>query len=213
MTDTPVTLFKIDKTDEEIRQTVLTNVVKMFIERGLINKKSLSKILGPLLDKNNKSQDDIYLIQLDNKLDDSNELLVKILKQKLTAISKQSSINEFLSNSSNKTKNKLLIVEEINPKATQYIKTNYASTEVFSEHELMVNLVDIINVPRYEVLDKNSDLYKTFTQEFNCKKRDIPKVLTTDPLARYYRLQQMDIVRVVRPSETSGLTTYYRIAI
>jgi DNA-directed RNA polymerase subunit H (RpoH/RPB5) len=213
-TNNTVSIFKIDKTDEDIRQTVLTNVVKMLIERKLIDKKSAPKLLSNLIDKSNRPQDDIYTIKLDHKIDDlyeNTEVMVKISKQKLTAISKQSNINEFLSQY--KMRHKILIVEEINSKATQYIKTNYSTTEIFLEYQLMINLIDNEIVPRYQILDRNSDDYKEFCNDYNCKKRDIPKLLITDPMARYYNLKKWDIVRVIRASETSGYSPYYRLVV
>ena len=210
-----ITIFKIDKTDEQIRQSVLSNIVKMFVERKLIDKKSVAKILDGLLDKNNKVQDDIYIIKLDHEIDPtnklSNTLMVKLAKQKLTAISKQSNINDFLT--TYKSNPKLLVVKDINSKATQYIKINSPMTEVFLEYELMINLIDNDLVPRYEILDRDSDIYKEFCNDYSCKKKDIPKLLITDPMARYYNLKKWDIVRIIRPSETSGYSAYYRLVI
>lgn len=197
-------IFQLEKNEEDIRRIVLKNIVKMITERGYLNKEDYKKNKSNLINQNN---DDLYTIGLNN----NTGLTVKIFNQKITGISKQSNINEFLHK--NKDVNRIIIVKSITTKAVQYIKSTYPSTEVFLENELLINLVDNILVPRYEVLERNSENYKTFFEQYQSKKRQMPRVHVTDPLARYYNLKKGDIVRIIRPSETSAVSIGYRIAI
>ena len=48
---------------------------------------------------------------------------------------------------------------------------------------------------------------------YKLKKVEMPKMFSTDPVARYYNLKENDIIRIIRPSITSGYTVFYRIII
>jgi len=201
-------IFQIEKNNDDIRKTVLTNTIKMLTERKLLKSENLEKNINDILSK--VSDDYTYTINLDT--DDADKIFaIKILNQKITAISKQSNINSFLNKFQNNPK--IIIVKAINTKALQYIFSNYIKTEIFLESSLMINLVDHVFVPKYEILDKTSDDYKQFCDKYNVKKRQIPKLLKSDPIAKYYNLKKDDIVRIVRCSELSGLSPFYRIVI
>ncbi len=124
-------------------------------------------------------------------------------------MNKATGISDFLN--SYKNNPKLVVVNSINKKAKQYISINYPKTEIFTEVELMVNLVDYVLVPKHEVLSK--DEIDKFYKEFNCKKRNMPKMLTGDAVARYYNVKPGDIVRILRPSTTSGEAPAYRLVV
>lgn len=198
-------IFQLEKNNDDIRKTVLTNTIKMFTERQLLDVNKLDDNIKKVIAM---SSDD-YLYPID--LNSGKKCIIKIFNQKITGISKQSGISDFL----NKYRDtqKLIVVKSITTKASQHVKNNYPNTEVFLENELMINLIDYVLVPKYEVLDRNSDNYKTFYDQYQCKKRQIPKLLVTDPMARYYNLKKNDIVRIIMPSENTGLAPLYRLVI
>lgn len=203
-------IFQIEKNNEDIRRTILTNIVKMLTERKLINEENTDQNIKKLL--STQSDDYSYGINVDKYTDNLDKFFaIKIIHQKITAISKQSGISDFLYKY--KDNPKIVIVKNISTKANQYVLNNFTKTEIFLEHELLINLVDHEYVPKYETLDKNSDDYIKYNEIFHCKKRNIPKLLLTDPVARYYNLKKHDIVRVLRPSETAGYSSLYRIVI
>jgi DNA-directed RNA polymerase subunit H (RpoH/RPB5) len=199
-------IFQIEKNNEDIRKNVLTNIIKMLTERKLLNQADLEENINKLV--NTQSDDHSYIINVNHP---DKYYAIKIMHQKITAISKQSGISDFL----NKYKDnpKIVVVKGINTKAQQYIMNNYTKTEVFLDYELMINLVDHILVPRYEVLDTESDEFINFRETFHCKKRNIPKLLHTDQAARYYNLKPGNIVRVIRVSETTAYAPFYRLVI
>lgn len=203
-------IFQIEKNNEDIRQSVLTNTIKMLTERTILNadkvESNIKKIISMTPD------DNIYILDKDKyKEKEKTQIAIKIFNTKITSISKQSAINDFLNK--HQQYHKIIIVKSINTKTSQYLTTNFPDTELFLEHNLMINLIDNVLVPRYEVLDKETDDYKTFCEMYQCKKRNIPKLLSNDPMAKYYNLKKGDIVRVIRPSETSGYSPSYRIVV
>lgn len=203
-------IFQIEKNNEDIRKTVLMNTVKMLTERGLLKKENLEGNIKMLTSV--QSDDYSYTINLDNYKDENDKSIsLKIMHQKITAISKQSTISEFLIK--NKDVPKIIIVKNINTKAIQYISTNFTKTEIFLENELMINLIDNVLVPKYELIDRESETYKNFCSDYKCKKKNVPRALISDPVARYYNLKKGDLVRVIRPSETSVNSPMYRLII
>lgn len=182
-------------------QIVLTNIIKMFAERKYISdeRSKINEIL------NMQPNDLTYHI----KIDDGSTISIKFMLQKITAVNKTSGINDFLNYF--KDNHKFIVVNSINKKAHQYIKNNYKNTEIFSEEELMINLVDHVLVPKHELLsDQEKDI---FFDKYHCKKRSVPKMLTSDPIARYYNMKPNDIVRITRPSKQSGYSRSFRLVI
>ena len=207
---TTLNIFQVEKNNDDIRKTILTNIIKMLTERKLLNYESLDKNIKNLQETG--TDDYSYMLTVENnKNDDEKKIAIKIFNQKISGISKQSGISDFL----NKYKDipKIIIVKSINTKSLLHVANNYPRTEIFLENQLMVNLVDNVLVSKYELLERETDDYKNFCEEYKCKKRNIPKLHIYDPTAKYYGLKKGDIVRVIRPSETSGKSPFYRIVI
>lgn len=201
-------LHLVEKSRVQIIETILTNIVKMLTERKLIKQTNTNKKIDELI--NTQSDELIYKITLDTFTDNSDKIFaVKIIPQKITAVNKASGISDFLNTF--KANPKLVVVDSISKKAQQFISTNFPKTEIFTEVELLINLVDYVLVPRHEVL--TTDEVENFYKEFNCKKRNVPKMLTSDPVARYYNVKNGDIVRILRPSITSGVAPAYRLVV
>ena len=203
-------IFQIEKGSEDIRRTILTNVVKMLIERKLLNNDKFEEHVSKLIEK--KPDESLYTINMDNYKDDADKkFIIKIFDQKIVSISRQSPINEFLL----KYKNipKIIIVKEINTKSAQFITSAYPKTELFLEHELLINIIEADIVDRYEPLDRDSEQFKQFHQDYQSKKRRDPFLFHTDAMAKYYNLKKGDIVRIIRSSETSSESPFYRLVI
>lgn len=221
----PSVTYQSEMSNKDISQRILENIVKMFDERGLINmtdknkdekykmeSEELSKIAQEYVDKFViiDFDDNKYTMEFE-KENIKYKCVIKIFNQKVTIINKNSQLNEFLSKYKNDYK--LIIVDEINEKSLQSINSMYNNTEVFKKDSLMTNLIENGLVPRYQVIDKQSDDYKNFYDDYLTKKRNLPRILLHDPMAKYYNLKKDDIVRVIRASETSGISNSYRIVV
>ncbi len=83
------------------------------------------------------------------------------------------------------------------------------NTEVFSETFFLINLVDHIDSPKYELLSEEES--KEVLETYILKKKEMMKVLTTDPVVTYFNLKRGDVIRIIRYSEQSGKNVAYRI--
>jgi len=200
--------YNIEKNTEEIKNEILKNIIKMLAERNFINKENIDKNIKKLVDK--ESIDLIWELEVDHFVNKDDKIFaIKFISQKITAVNKALGISDYLNNY--KSNHKILVVKEISKKAYQYILNNYQNTEVFREDELLINIVDHILVPKHEVLTEEEQ--NNFFKDYNCTKKNMPKILSTDPIARYYNMQPGQICRIIRPSETSGYTTCYRLVV
>ena len=181
--------------------TILLNLIKMLTERKVLNIENESKNYKKLIDQ--KSDKNIFKI----KSDYNNDIYhIMFIYGKLTTIKKIQDIDIFFENS--KKDNRIFIGENINQKTyKQFLE--YKNTEVFFDYELLINVIDHNLQPKFEVLSSSDieNLHKSYILD----NKDIPVMLTTDRIARYYKLKDGDIVRIIRSSITSGYITSYRI--
>jgi len=208
-------LLPVRKDYEIIRLEVLTNLIKMFSERKYINKDNIkiniNKIKKP-------ESSDTYIINLDNEIKaegtninknfNGKNLVVKIIHQKITGITKIPVIKEFIDNFP--LQHKIFIFTSISDKAKSSLMS-IPNTEVFIEPFLMINLVEHIDSPSYEVLSENE--VKEIQESYMLQKKEIPKILSSDPVVTYFNLKRGQVIRIIRASEQSGLAVAYRIVI
>ena len=127
---------------------------------------------------------------------------------KLTTIKKVQGIDLFIDMSKNN--NRIFIADNINQKTyKQFLE--YNNTEVFFSNELLMNIIDHDFQPRFEILTEAE--IENFFKSYQLNKNYIPKMVSIDPIARYYNLKEGAIVRIIRPSITSGYSSFYRIVI
>lgn len=199
------TIFQIEQNNDDIKKTVLTNSIKMLTERGLLNATQLNDNIKKVI--TGISDDNMYTIELMNK----KKYNIKIINQKITAISKQSNISEFLERFSNH--HNILIIKEGSKKVLQTIHADYPETEVFIEAEMMINLAESDQVPKHETVEKDSVEYKKFFEEYLVTKRQMPLIFVSDMAARYYGMKSGDLCRIRRPSKNAGYVNAYRLVV
>lgn len=204
-------LLPIEKNSESKKNTILTNIIKMLTERKLLDKSKQDQYIKKLIET--QSDDQTYRINLDYPYDKDNKtMIIRLINQKITSISKSASISDLLT--TYKTQPKIIVVTSINPKSRYLIQldeTSYPNTEIFLEKELLINIVDHVSQPKFQLLTEEEA--KEVLRVYHAKRRDIPKILVTDPISLYYNAKPGHMFRIIRPSETAGEAVSYRLVI
>ena len=88
----------------------------------------------------------------------------------------------------------------------------YNNVEIFTMLEFTINIIDNIYVPKHILLtlEEKTELLEDYV---NIKEYQFAKIFITDPIAKYYGAQKGDIFRIIRPSEATGESIYYRLVI
>lgn len=207
-------LLPIEKNNESRKNIILTNIIKMLTERNLLDKSKQDQYIKQLIGI--QSDDQTYKIDLDYPDimygEGGKTMIVRLINQKITSISKSPGISDLLI--TYKTEPKIIVVTGINPKSRYLIQSDqitYPNTEIFLEKELLINIVDHVSQPKFTLLSDEET--KVVLNGYHAKRRDIPKMLLTDPISCYYNAKPGQMFRVVRPSETSGEAVSYRLVI
>lgn len=186
-----------------LKERILLNITKMLSERKFLDKNKLEENYKKLI--NQKNEEDIYKI----KSDFSDKIyFIMFVFGKLTTIKKIHGIDTFMDLS--KKNNRLFIANQINQKTYKQFM-EYNDTEVFFEYELLTNIIEHDLQPKFEIL--SNEERTNYFESYKTKKIEMPKMLSIDPIARYYNLKGGDIVRIIRPSITSGYVVSYRIVV
>ena len=107
----------------------------------------------------------------------------------------------------------LLVVEgRLNPAANKWAEEAKAakgvSIDVFNEDELVVNITKHELVPKHEPLSEKEA--EAALAAFQLTKAQLPRMMSRDPVARYFGLKRGDVVKITRKSETAGTYSTYR---
>ncbi len=80
--------------------------------------------------------------------------------------------------------------------------------ELFSEDELVLNITKHKLMPKHTLLTPQEK--EEFLVQSGLKEAQLPRILPTDPMAKYLGARRGDIIRIVRRSETAGKCVMYR---
>ena len=93
--------------------------------------------------------------------------------------------------------------------AKELLNDEYKLYEIFSMKNLMFNITHHEIVPRHILL--NQEEIDMILKQYQTTRAQLPKLLTTDPVAKYYGMKAGDVCKIIRQSPMTGESYYYRI--
>lgn len=187
----------VEYTIKEKHQIIFENALKMLWRRNLIsNYKSI-------LDKTSEitSNKEIKI-----KLDDGSFASIYIVNGKVSSISNNSPIDDYLKDTNIL---KILVIEEPSKRVFKQVIEDYPNTNIFFFHEFMEDIPSKNIIPQHILLteeEKNELLV-------NFKNKNLKKIFTTDMMSRYFDAKVDDIFRIERLNITSGKGVDYRVVV
>lgn len=196
-----IPIYKSEPTKTKI---IIENVVKMLSKRIYIDS---NKKKNQLLDFDKSMEnienrgDHTYIIEALN----GDKYALKIIFQKISATGKQSILHDFLTDYVQYKR--IIVAKEFNNKISEFVTRN--KSQIFSENIMLEDMIENIYQPKFELLDpEEMDLMR---KEYNTSDYTTSKILQTDPVTKYFDLKKGDIIRIIRPSPTSGESVSYRV--
>jgi len=191
-------IMNLEYETSEKTQIILMNICKMLKDRRMIkNSKELYSIIKNIGDN----------LEVNFNYESKN-IAIKIIYNSITTIKDSNDIENFLDKYSKY--NKFIVITSLSKKAFKQFD-EYPLTEVFQEIELMVNVLEHDLQPKFRLLTKSEvdEYFKTYEN----KKREMPRIVDSDPVARYFGAKIGDIFEIIRPSVTTGESITYRIVV
>jgi len=205
-------LLPIEKSNYQKINMIKTNIIKMFYHRGYIKEENLQKSIKKLVDQENDDYEYTLTLDLDTNYNTTikdKQIIIKLFDYKISSINKTSPIGEFITKYNNMYK--FMVVEDINSKSVKIISGYSTQCEIFKISELMLCIVEHTLVPNHKVLTREESTI--MREEYCANKRDMPLILTTDPVARFYNMKPDEICRIIRPSILTVEAPFYRIVV
>lgn len=74
--------------------------------------------------------------------------------------------------------------------------------EEFPESDLLVNITKHVLVPKHTIM--SSEEKSALIKRYRLKDTQLPRIMLSDPVARYYGMRRGQVMRIERASETAG---------
>ena len=192
--------INIEYNSKEIRNIVLTNILKMLTRRNLIDL-DLNIDIDVSIFK--KLDIDIYSIDLN----ENTQYIIYIIHTKLNNISQNTVLNDYLLDKIDI--HKIIIGTSVSKRVVKQIINDYKNTEFFFEYEMMEDIPSKIFIPEHILL--NADDKNKILSHYS--ELELAKIFSTDMMSRYYYAKPGDIFKIIRPSITAGKNIFYRIVV
>ena len=193
------TIKNVELNKKEKAKIILENTIRMLIRRNKLKNTNfdtkVEKAISGLDDKMKT------IIKSDQ---DESKIGIIFAPDGMSTIKKAVNFEDFLVK--NESLYKVVIIKDINKKVLKQI-LQFQNTEVWWEDELLEDLISKTIIPKHIVLSEKER--EIFLQ--NYKMKELSTIFSTDIMARYYKMKINDVVRIVRPSNTSGNSIFYRL--
>ena len=152
-----------------------------------------------MIDKHASAPDSVGLVWLE--FNNENNVGIKHLRAFAHHIEEQNFRTGIFISAVNPTKSALKVIPSVLPSVI----------EVFNEQDLLVNITKHELVPRHVLL--SAEEKKAVLERYRVKENQLPRMQTTDPVAKYLGLKRGQVVKIIRESVTAGRYASYRYVI
>lgn len=104
----------------------------------------------------------------------------------------------------------LVLCENMTQNNLKSLHSCGASVEIHLVGRLQFNITKHNLVPKHEVIVDKAEIESILTRYKLKSRHQLPIILKTDPIAKYYAMRSGDIVKITRTSETAGEYIVYR---
>jgi len=197
--------ISFEMNEEEKKHSAIKTIISMLMARKWLDetdKFDREKYFNELIKNSGETLDTTFLM-CKNK-----NVAIKFYNSKLNSLKNDREIDTFLTNYS--THHKILIVNEVAPKPKKQILDN-SNIEVFTLIELIKDISQHILVDKHVLLTKEEA--EQFIKEYDVVPANLSKIYIDDPMSRFLFAKPGDIIKIIRYSEISGYSSYYRLVV
>ncbi|KIY43770.1 RPB5 subunit of DNA-directed RNA polymerase [Fistulina hepatica ATCC 64428] len=148
-----------------------------------------------------------------NKVDNPREQIFIYFCQEKSVGVKELRVLFQIMNTKDITRGIIIYTQSITSSAKKALGTDISKkgflVEDFAEADLLVNIMHHTLVPQHIVLSIEEK--RELLEKYRLKETQLPRIQIGDPVARYLGLRRGQVVKIIRPSETSGRYASYRI--
>lgn len=195
--------------DEECMYKVRKTVLEMIEDRGY-NVPEFEKInFEQFLIKYENKNIDIYIndeennkkiyVHFHNEVKNFGKNDLKNILQKIILLYEDENINLIL----------ILKEKENNIVSKELTKESYKNIEIFLKKRMIINITRHVYVPKHIILNNEEEL--ELLEKYNITKNKLPKILKSDPIAKYYGMKTEQICKIIRKSPEVAEYVYYRL--
>jgi DNA-directed RNA polymerase I, II, and III subunit RPABC1 len=189
------------------KKKIKTNILRMLETRGY----DIANIDENIINGN----DEMFLLNKKNDKDSKIYVFLPELNTKIGVYIIKQYIKEM---HDTKVRRSIVVVKDaVTAFAKQVFKDAARDTvfpvviECFKENELLIDKLNHVLVPRHELISDEEK--KEILKIYRAKETQLPKILSSDPIVRYFGASKGQVFKITRFSESSGEYIYYRIVI
>ena len=199
----------MDFQDKKILYKVRKTIIEMITDRGYVIPEIENLTFEQFMIKYNNKNLDIFIndkeknkkiyIHFYNELKNFSKSDLKGVMQKITSEYQDEDINIIL-----------LLREKENSAVTKELqKPSFKNVEIFLKNNMIFNITHHELVPKHIILSSEEE--KEVLERYNTTKGKLPKISSTDPVAKYYGMKTNQICKIIRKSPEVGSYIYYRL--